>query len=167
MTTQVVTVPNLHTPDFEIGTRVPNKITLNGNIIVAVAEDATAKTVTYTKADGTTQVISMAAFDIHVDDTTSAYDATANVLTLKQKNGGPDVVINLDDLQKSAISNGIATVMSGDGTDASPLKVDVVVDPASDPSLTASAAGVKLDVAALLPVEVVDAFGVAIGHMGE
>ena len=162
----VIVTSNLNTPDFEIGTRVPGKVTLNGNVVVDVTEDNVAKTVTYTKADGSTKVISMAALDIFVDPATTSYDATANVLTLKQTNGGADVIINLNDLQKSAVSNGIATTASGTGGDSDPIKIDVVVDPTSNTALTASAAGIKLDVAALLPVELVDAFGNHIGQVG-
>lgn len=164
--TQVVTPSNLNTPDFDIGGRVANKISLDGRLFVSAVQDNTAKTLTLTQLDGTDVVLSMAALDIFVDDLTTAYDATTNIITLKQTNGGADVVINLSELQTAAISNGIATTMSGDGSDASPLKVDVLIDPASDASLTASAAGVKLDATLLLPVELTDAFNVHIAQAG-
>lgn len=166
MVQKVVTPDNLLPADFDIGGRVANQIALRGDIFIAATVDNTAKTLTLTKIDGTTTVVSLAAFDIYVDPTATSYDATANVLTFKQTSGGPDVVINLNDLQKSAVSDGIATTASGDGTDASPLKIDVIVDPASHASLTASAAGIKLDAAVLLPVDVQDAFGTHLFQAG-
>ena len=84
----LVQASNLNAPDFEVGTRVPNKITMRGSTIVGVAVDNTAKTITFTAADATTTSVSLAAVDISVDAAASTYDATTNILTLKQKNGG-------------------------------------------------------------------------------
>ena len=149
VTLNVVQPSNLNTPDFEIGTRIPGKITMRGSVVVDVTENNVAKTVTYTHADGSTKVISMAALDVYLDDAASTWDATTNVITLKQKNGGADVVFNLDDLQKSTVTAGAGVTLSGDGSDANPLKADAVIDPASSTALSVSAAGLKLDPAAL------------------
>ena len=145
----VVQPSNLNTPDFEIGTRIPNKITMRGSVVVDVAENNTAKTLTFTAADGSTKVISMAALDVYVDAAASFWDATTNVITLKQLNGGADVVFNLDDLQKSTVTAGFGVTLSGDGSDANPLKADAVIDPTSSTALSVSAAGLKLDPSAL------------------
>ena len=149
VTLNVVQSSNLNTPDFEIGTRIPGKITLRGSVVVDVTENNVAKTVTYTHADGSTKVISMAALDVYLDAAASTWDATTNVITLKQKNGGADVVFNLDDLQKSTVTAGAGVTLSGDGSDANPLKADAVIDPASSTALSVSAAGLKLDPSAL------------------
>lgn len=162
----LVQASNLNTPDFEVGTRVPNKITMRGSTIVGVAVDNTAKTITFTAADATTTSVSLAAVDISVDAAASTYDATTNILTLKQKNGGADVVIDLSDLQKAAVANGNGIKITGDGADATPLKAEIVIDPASSTALTVGTGGLKLDAAGLLPVEIKDAFGTHLGYVG-
>lgn len=163
MSTNVLFLNNLLPSDFDIGNRTQSQIGLRGDLLVSVTQDTTAKTVTFKFLDPTEfpdVVVSMSAYDIYVDDLDTAYDITSNVLTLKQSNGGSDVVIDLNDLQKSAVTDGLGTAFSGDGSDADPLKVDVVVDPLSNSALSVSGTGIKLDGASLLDVDVQDAFGV-------
>lgn len=81
-----------------------------GETVTSLSVDNVAHTITYTREDGTTDVIDLAAAttEIYVDG--GSFDATTGVLTLTDNDGAsPDVVIDLSGYAVTVVDNADGT----------------------------------------------------------
>lgn len=133
MSTQNVVAPVNLGPEFELGTTVANKITINVDG-VSVKRDVTTgelsspapvvtwnnvtKEITHDDGQGNTQVINLSQFttDIHVNG--GSFNAATSVLTLTDNDGvTPDITIDLSSLL--GVSTDAGNILSA-GTDGKP-----------------------------------------------
>lgn len=146
---QVVTPTNLG-PEFQLGSVVPNKITIavdgtsvkrdatTGQLCAAPPVwDNTLKTITFPAEKGNApQVIDLSQFTTDVFVNGGAWDAVNQILTLSDNDGGTaDITVDLSSLL--GVSTDAGNLLT-DGTDGKPL-----LDPASLQTCT-DAFGVNL-----------------------
>lgn len=135
-----------------------------GETNTTLTYDPATKTLTYTNEDGTVATIDLSLLAVDVFVTGGSYDPATMVLTLSDNDGvTPDITINLADLKQVVTQATNSITFTGTGEASSPLQANVVIDPLAGNLLTVSAAGAKVDpaaVAALATVDVQDAFGV-------
>jgi len=130
--------------------------------------DNTAKTLTYTNEAGSAEVIDLSQFavDISVATSGSAFDPATQLLTLKQTEGGPDVVIDLSKIRGVTTANSATVTLTGSGNaSATALTAKVNLSATAGNAISANADGLFVAPGAtkMLDTQFTDAFGIPIG----
>lgn len=157
---QVVTPGNLG-PDF-IANSVAKQYELRPDLVIGASVDAATKSLVFKQRGGTTISVPLAAIDIHV--TQASYDAATYQLTLIDTENST-IIVDLTELAKTQTATSLTVAIAGDGSSAAPLEANVLIDPASDASLSISSSGLLANVSAVVNVPLYDAFGVLMGHI--
>jgi hypothetical protein len=128
---------------------------LTGSAVEDVLYDPATGTWTINKLDGSSSTINTPLEKFLAD---SSIDNTTHILTLTLTDGN-EIEVDLAGLvDVIVIESGDTTTVSGDGSTATPFKVEVKIDPASV-GLTASPAGLLLDPSTLPTLHTVEVAG--------
>lgn len=154
---------------------------------IALQQGAGTSKLVFTLADDSTQEVDVSALATDVSVTGGTLNAESLQLTLKQDDGGPDVVIDLSKLTETTTSDSTSVTLTGNGTKSSALTAVVKVSATANNKLRVESDGLyaegvtatdlvgtglkvdagklAVDKANVFDVELQDAFGVTLGHI--
>lgn len=95
---------------------------------------------TLSMSSGSPVVVSLSTLAVDKFLNGSTFDPLTNTLTLVMSDAST-YTVNLTDLVYSSVSNSTSTTISGDGTNAAPLSVDVKISITANNALTVDASG--------------------------